>query len=578
MGIFADVFNSLGNNPNDMSKFTGDEQQGIASPLLPELDLKMDDDELLKIADTSTQNWKSYDTSKSVSARRKRNKRYWKGTTENAEEIQDYEQLQDNVIFESIETLLPILTRENPEATVFVQNNPDGFELRQSIQDIMRYLSDVNSLKIKIKDATRDWSIDLLGAIKTGWDAVEDEITYSVVRPSRLMLDPNGHISAGKFKGDWIQEMRTADASTLIRRFPDKKAQIEAMVNGKLATQINYWEYWTKEYCFFYVNQLVLKKMKNPHFIYDQSETVINEFGEEVTTTIKKNHFRIPQFPYAFLTVFSRGEQPLDETTLIEQAIPLQDVLNKRLRQIDKNVDSMNNSIVFGADVPEDQASDAVDALNKGYAIRLPTNDVNKAMKRDSAPPLPQQVYQTVDYYRNEIMNLMGVRGSTPQGIVSEDTVGGKIAVRGQDIDRSSLIVSYIEQMVDWLFNLTLQMMYVYYDEEHAATILGNNMAEKYVTLSNKDLFNTRITVSVKEGSLLPKDSLTRRNEAMDLYSAGAIDIKTLHEMLETPDPEEVARRVVMSQQNPMALFEESAAQVAEQQTNALLPPEQQLM
>ncbi|MEK7091755.1 MAG: hypothetical protein AAB900_02080, partial [Patescibacteria group bacterium] len=58
--------------------------------------------------------------------------------------------------------------------------------------------------------------------------------------------------------------------------------------------------------------------------------------------------------------------------------------------------------------------------------------------------------------------------------------------------------------------------------------------------------------VSVKEGSLIPKDRLTERNEAIDLWGAQAIDPLTLAERLEDPNPQEFTKRLVLWKLNPM--------------------------
>src|SRR6185503_12476817 len=108
------------------------------------------------------------------------------------------------------------------------------------------------------------------------------------------------------------------------------------------------------------------------------------------------------------------------------------------------------------------------------------------------------------------------------------------------DESRIGLISEYLEQVADEIFNWYVQLMYVYYDEPHTIAVLGQQMATQYFTLSQQD-FIGNLTVSVKEGSLIPKDSLTKRNEAIELWGAGAIDPITLFERLEDPNPHQRA-------------------------------------
>ena len=60
-------------------------------------------------------------------------------------------------------------------------------------------------------------------------------------------------------------------------------------------------------------------------------------------------------------------------------------------------------------------------------------------------------------------------------------------------------------------------MMYVYYDQEHYANVVGIDNQFEFSTIINTELFNTKLLVSVKEGSMIPKDPLLKRNEAIDL-------------------------------------------------------------
>ena len=68
-------------------------------------------------------------------------------------------------------------------------------------------------------------------------------------------------------------------------------------------------------------------------------------------------------------------------------------------------------------------------------------------------------------------------------------------------------------------------------------------------------MFKGKLTISVKEGSMVPKDDMTRRNEAIDLWQFGAIDPITLYDKLEYPDPTKSARDLFLWQNAPQMLF-----------------------
>ncbi len=110
-------------------------------------------------------------------------------------------------------------------------------------------------------------------------------------------------------------------------------------------------------------------------------------------------------------------------------------------------------------------------------------------------------------------------------------------------------VTEYIEQVADSLYNLAVQFMFVFYDEEHFMTTAGAIDGMELITLKNDKfpLLKT-LSVTVKEGSLVPKDPLTQRNEAMDLWSAGAIDPLNMFKKLDFPNPSEATNQLILWQ------------------------------
>jgi len=105
-------------------------------------------------------------------------------------------------------------------------------------------------------------------------------------------------------------------------------------------------------------------------------------------------------------------------------------------------------------------------------------------------------------------------------------------------------------------------MMYVYYIDERQFPIGLDRNKEEIVSLINTD-FESPVSVTVKTGSLVPKDPLTQRNEAMDLWSAQAIDPISFYEKLDFPNPYESAkdlltwRMVEQGKLPPQAMFKD---------------------
>ena len=463
--------------------------------------------------------------------------------------------LVDNVIFQSLETYLPIASRQIPTPVVTTDNTAEGIKLSEDVQKMLVHIADIQAMKVKNKQVLRNWALYYLGALQVGWDYIENDISLQVVRSQDLILDPSASYEVNEYLGSYVGRYRSSAASTLVTKFPKMAAVIKAAVSDKMATKIGYIEWWTNDYVFWTMKDIILGKFKNPHWNYTEKVKKTDEFGNEIEEEVKgSNHFKQPKIPFIFLSIFNLGKQPHDETCLIEQSMTLQDTVNKRSRQIDKNADEMNNGWVVNSQFDKEAANNLATALKKGGVIRAPTTDISQSVQRFPGVPLPNFIPEDLFDKRAEIQNIMGVRGSMAQGIMSERTVRGKIEIKGQDVDRISLVTDYLEQFSDAVFNWCLQMMFVYYTEEHTASIIGTDKAVEFISIRNSDL-NREFTVSVKEGSMIPQDPLTRRNEAVDLWAQKAIDPISLAERLDVPNPQDYAKRLYQWQTNPQSLF-----------------------
>lgn len=519
MGLFSGV--------NKAKNLDGED--GVEQPLIPEFESSMSEESIRQLTSKWEADYKSY--VKDIEQDQKDNLNYWIGKHYNELQTANVRKpLVDNLIFEALETFLPIATRSNPQAMVKSNSTEDGDAISKIVANALAYQAERQGLRMKLKGMTRNWAIYFIGAVKIGWDNIEKDIDTKVVLPSRLILDPNAEIIKGYYFGEFLGEKKKKTASKLIKMFPKKESIIRNACQGNLGSKLTYTEWHTPTDLFFMLGNNVLGKFKNPNWNYD---------GEGVEGY---NHFKQPMIPYVFLTVFNLGKRPHDETNLIKQNIPLQDTINKRYQQIEKNVDSQNNGIVLsGMSFTKEQAAQAAEQLSKGNALWVPSGPIEQSYRRDQAPSLSANVFQQLTDARDELRNIFGTSGSTPQGTETQKTVRGKIMVNQMDSSRiGGGVTEYIEQVAETIYNWYVQMMYVYYTEEHSFSVVGPK-AQELMTIKNTDL-KLKLHVTVKDGSLIPKDPLTKRNEAMDLWSAQAIDPISFFSAMDYPNPYESAK------------------------------------
>ena len=92
-------------------------------------------------------------------------------------------------------------------------------------------------------------------------------------------------------------------------------------------------------------------------------------------------------------------------------------------------------------------------------------------------------------------------------------------------------------------------MMFVHYTDPHYFITAGANEGQTIIQIKNTDfMLVEQLDITVKEGSLIPKDPLTQRNEAIDLWSANAIDPKNFYKRLDFADPDGMTQSLILWQ------------------------------
>ncbi len=512
--------------------------EGVQGEEVDILDLDMDDDKLLRLAETTKNKYKGYETK--IKLRQESNLKYYLGQQKPSSQVYaDGAPISANLIFESEEIFLAAALARNPEPVVYADNTEEGNKVSSEIKTMLQYHAETQNLRSKLTLATRNWTLDFLSCIKTGWDATGD-VKIEVRDVKKFVFDPEGYIdSNGDFVG-LLGEMVSSTAQELADMFPKFEEFIAVMCNGKMGTSVVRTEWWNDEYTFTTFEGKVLDKSKNPHFNYEEG---------------KSNHFARPKKPYAFLSVFSIQSQPHDITGLIEQVIPNQNRVTRRTEQLDYNLSRANNSDAFSADnFNQETAKQAAEAMRKGNPIIVPTGRaISEAIHRFPTPTVGSEFFKAQETDMGLVRSIYGVQGITAQPQDDDQTARGMILNQQYDNTRiGGGVGDKLEVMAKNVFNYLVQMYYVYYDEQHFAAVLGQMKATEYVELSSANLIR-RVIVGVSPNSMKPKDETTMMNQSLALYEARALDIKTLLTMLDYPDPQKTAAQVWLYQTNPQA-------------------------
>jgi hypothetical protein len=558
MSILTDAFYSLSQNINKMrGKENQETEEGVISDLLPELELSMNEDELIALTQKWETTWDSSEVKTKWTEQFTDNENYWLGKQFSKAAKDSRRPLQDNIIFESVETSLPQITRRNPEnVTKLSSQEEKSKENLAYVEQVKSKLADIADeivIRLKLKKAARHWSIYCIGVAKFGWDMDKNIPAMKIIRPTKVILDPDSTVDEDGYTGDFVGEFRSLSADILVEliKEPGKKKIITDLVQGELGTQVQFIEWWTNEYMCWTMGKNVLLKRKNPHWNYEieiegdadpmTGTTPIDpETGEPVMVSQPGfNHLSTPSIPFRFLSVFNLGKQPMDDTSLIGQNLSAQDLINKRLRQIDRNVDGMNGGAVVSRErsgLSDNEAKQATDTLRNGGTVVVATGSPRDSIDRFNLGGLPPDVFNQLVDTRTRVRDVFGTRGSSPAGIAGEQTVRGKILTKGLDADRvGGGISDFLEQFADEAYNYMYQLLCVY-DPEFQGQ-------------------HPKVIISVKEGSLIPKDSATLANQAVDLALSGKMSLIDMYTKLEYPNPEEMAANVWLEVNAPEIMF-----------------------
>lgn len=526
------VSNLVESRVNRVTRGMGSNDEGPRGPQKNLLELPMQDEELLELSMQWKSQYAGYEGK--IKPKQDANKRYYIG--DQKAQVQPYAfndtPIASNYIFPALETFLAAALAKNPDPVVWSDGSPEGTALADDTSTMLEYHADQLSIRPKLGQVVRQWSMGYLGVLKHGWDKYEvdgkefGDIKIELRPIENFIFDTKGYVDVeGNFVG-YLGERIRVTARELIDLFPKHKAYITLQVDGKLGTECIYTEWWTDEYTFSTYMDIVLEKHKNQFFNYEG-----------------RNHFAKPKKPYTFLSIFSLNTQPHDITGLIEQNIPNQNLISKEVHQLDYNISRNNNSTAFSENNFNQQtAKQATQAWIKGHNVLVPPGvPIGEAIVNFPISPIPDSFFKFLETNIQTLQHSFGTQGLSAQNQTEDTTARGMILNQQRDNSRiGGAINERVEQVAKNVFNWWVQEYHVFYDTKHFASVMGVLKGIEYVELSAAS-FDRQVIVSVMPDSMKPKDELTAMNQSQALWEAGALGLKSFLKLQKVSNPDETA-------------------------------------
>ena len=406
----------------------------------------------------------------------------------------------DNRIWANILTIVPYWINRTPEPTPIAKGLANS--VREKIIKAAQIAWEVNEdMKWKTQQTVLHWLIYKIGWLKMRWNG--EGIETINVLPLKIGFDAR----ATKLENcEYIWEMLEDTAENLVEKFPKKEKEIYSLIGGEKQkkSKVRYVEFWggNGKWVAWKLQNILLDKKKNPNFDYNNPDN---------------NIFKKPVFPYLLLNCFNLGYSLYDDVSLIEQAISLQDSVNKLERQIlDINDGRKKTWLISAGAATKEEAQKILN--DTGDLVAYLGRSTNKEGAQVIVPPGPDgAMFNNLEHLLSEIDNVMGVhaalRGQYQAGM-SKIGMRGYAMMINQDLAKD-LIVSRIEQLAENWFNMYFHFCKVYGD----ASVKFNDTQTEVEIL--KEEIPQGLKIMVKKGSMLPVDRASRADTAIKLAELG---------------------------------------------------------
>ena len=552
------------------------------------LTIDLADDVFARIAKKMVKDSENF-FNREMSLKERRNKlwTYFFGKQLRERKLKEYQsRFQDNLLYEGMGYLKPIAISQMPD--ILTSPGTEDPQAKETADMLSKYIDS----DIKKKDrrkvlgmAFKHLHLEFVGVIKPYWNPEIDDYDFKWVFPENIVLDhtsPDLDPDHMKFTAEYCQY----SVKELVMMFPKKEKQLYDYLRTKgvflaqgknenteegMNTIVKITEIWfehiqkvgegfERQSCVGWLyDDFVFDKMKDPNYDwegYDQIEGGYNEedlrlaamMGEKIPSQkIFHNYFPHPHKPYIFMGFDQWGKQPLDETTIIEQAIPLQEEHDKRGRQISEMLDRARGKNIFSTesglktkDIEELDMSDPdTDLLVEG--------DTRSSHSFIPGEQPSAQAFNDLQMSEQRLFAKMGVNG-TVRGKPDSDVATTNQLSREGDFTRADdlteeTINTASRKMAEWI----LQFIKLRYTKEKFKQSMGANGEVIFSRLSSDTVDNGMEVIITASGT----DKIKAKQQAMDMAKLKMIDPLTFFKDLGVSDPQGRVEKLMLFTADP---------------------------
>jgi len=553
-----------------------------------------------------------YEKEKDLSKRQKMNEEFLFGKYKKKMKNKSDSGYRDNVLYEAESTIKPIALSRMPDLLV-----TPGNDTEQSKKSAEK-LTDIVNSDIKKRDNRRVLNIAFkhvpiyfFGVIKARWNpklGKYGDYEFYNVHPSKIIIDHNCRTN-NLVDAEFIAEKVSMTVKEATMRFPKTKDELLALMNinpddtqkeKKMSTKIQVYEVhfvWYEETDGGYTpihgvawkyKTMILHKMKDPNwdwegdkivFQYDDTgkkkpltgELATDMFQTNVQTiqeTTYRNYFDKPEFPYYIMGYDQYGSMPIDETSRIEQSIPLQKNIDDRGDQIKRLADTSLGRHVWstGSGMKKEDLEELdMDDTSKYALVNGSLSESHKFIPGEQPSPA---LFNDLNMSRDRLFGKMGTNATT-RGIKESDTATTSQILREADFGRiDDIVEDTINPAAEWMARCALQFIKLRYTKDHMRKILGKDGETIFQSLANDEIENGMEVIVHASGV----DKIQRKREAYERAKMQLTDPLTFFEDAEVSNPKERTERLLLFMKSPDLYLTKyvQGLETTEQQVSAL--------
>lgn len=463
---------------------------------LPKLSLDLPDRMITQNLHNRIQNSIDYwndTTTFNLRNKRIKNLRMIRGDQLNEHQLYHYQTpWKDNELYVGVDAMIAYATAAIAQVECYPESKkPESRVLAGDTQTYMRAYDQKMDVYKVIEDVVYNLLAQYIGVEKYEWDPFygkHGEIIRRSVNPTNLILDKNTRRGRNPV---FVCEVLKDSVEGLIAKFPEKKDEIWKLYGIRQKGALNqskevayrevWFTYYDKEYkqqeavC-WYLQNLVLDKRKDPNWLYKGE-------GENFLD----NHTK----PYVFYNLFNDGEHLVDITSSVEQAVPMQDILNKEGRQILDNLATANGfRLVLAGAMTDDALENLTGDPNQSVVVKAkPGQTLDDVYKQIQPHLVSAELIADKQDSRDTIHGILG----TPSQFRGDDTDQTKTAseailIKNQASGRQDKLVRALNTGLSASYRMFMQMMTVWYTEKHKITADGGDGNFDFVEMHNSKI------------------------------------------------------------------------------------------